>query len=121
VVFKDMKKMMEGANQAAAASAGLAQAGAGQMAVFDQSTLDPNDPVFEPIEGISLERYAELCAGLVKNNVATEESAHAWVESQGVAPGSWKAVSEGWNKRMGEKPALAMRYNDLFQKANGTG
>jgi hypothetical protein len=120
-MFKDMNKMMEGANQAANASAAMAGAGGSQMAAFDQSTLDPNDPVFQPIEGVSLERYAELCAGLVKNNVATEESAHAWVESQGVAKGSWKAVSEGWNKRMGEKPALAMRYNDLFQRANGTG
>jgi pyruvate/2-oxoglutarate dehydrogenase complex dihydrolipoamide acyltransferase (E2) component len=76
------------------------------------------DP-FAPINGISLERYAELGA-LVADCVQDREQCAAIVAAQGVRREDWNAAVAGWTARM-QDPSLmgrvAMAYMPLSQAA----
>ncbi len=86
--------------------------------MFSPASLAADDAALEPIEGITLERYAELAAARMKQGIATEEQQDEWLATQGVAPEAWKTASEGWGQRMAAKPAIAMQYATLFQRAS---
>ena len=86
--------------------------------MFTPSATRADDPAVAPIEGISLERYVELCVGRVKQSIATEEQQDAWLTTQGVEPSVWKAAASGWAERMAAEPAIAMQYAALFQRAS---
>ena len=75
------------------------------------------DP-WAPINGISLERYAELAAELSGEN--DKEKQAAIVGSLGVARGDWEAASAGWQARMHDMSlmgAVMTRYMPLYQAA----
>src|SRR5689334_12477715 len=76
------------------------------------------DP-FAPINGISLERYAELCVAMKDAGMDTQK--HAAIAMQhGVQPADWTAAQSGWNARMAD-PALmgkvALAYMPIYQAA----
>jgi hypothetical protein len=77
------------------------------------------DPSLTPIQGISLERFAELGAE-VADSVNDQEACARIVESKGVSRGDWDVASKGWIARM-QDPALmgrvAMAYMPLYQAA----
>jgi hypothetical protein len=72
-----------------------------------------------PIQGISLERFAELGAE-VADSVNDQEACARIVEANGVARGDWDVAYKGWIARM-QDPALmgrvAMAYMPLYQAA----
>jgi hypothetical protein len=72
-----------------------------------------------PINGITLERFAELGAE-VADSVNDPEACARIVESKGVPRATWEAASKGWIARM-QDPALmgrvAMAYMPLYQAA----
>jgi hypothetical protein len=73
----------------------------------------------DPIAGISLEKYAELCAKMA--NTANNDDAFAAVaEQNGVTRENWETARAGWNRRM-EDPAtagtVAVAYMPLYQAA----
>jgi len=73
---------------------------------------------YEPIAGISLERYAELGAE-VSHTQDTDEQARI-VESLGVSRQSWEAAVQGWTARMqdmSDMGQIATRYMSLYQAA----
>lgn len=76
------------------------------------------DP-YSPIQGISLERYAELSA-LVSDVHQDVERSPQLVAAQGVARADWEAAKAGWNARM-QDPSLmghvATRYMALYNDA----
>jgi hypothetical protein len=76
------------------------------------------DP-YTPIQGISLERYAELGADISDCPNDPEQQARI-VESKGVARADWEAAKAGWTARM-QDPAnmgqIATRYMSLYQAA----
>ena len=86
--------------------------------MFSPASLAADDAALEPIEGITLERYAELAAARMKQGIATEEQQNEWLGAQGVTPEAWTTASEGWGQRMAAKPAIAMQYATLFQRAS---
>jgi hypothetical protein len=88
-LFDNMKNTIQNANQAAAAAPGASAAAHGQAAALQSTDIDPNDPVLEPIEGITVERYAELCAGVTAAGLRSEEEVDAWAVQQGLAPGGY--------------------------------
>lgn len=112
-MFKDMKGMMQNAGelskeaQKMQADAQAAQEAAGQP-------VDPNDPMMAPIEGITVDKYAEITAGLVKNGVMGLEDVNAYAESMGVKPGTWQEVQNGWVSRMGQSETVRTRYGHLY-------
>jgi|HubBroStandDraft_2_1064218.scaffolds.fasta_scaffold83761_2 hypothetical protein len=77
------------------------------------------DPSLTPIQGISLERFAELGAE-VADTVNDQEACARIVESNGVPRSDWDIASKGWMARM-QDPALmgrvAMAYMPLYQAA----
>ena len=88
--------------------------------MFDPTTLDAGDASLEPIDGISLERYAELSASRVKHGIATADQMEKWLEAEGVSADSYQAATAGWSQRMAQQPAVAMRYATLYQQSSAT-
>jgi hypothetical protein len=75
------------------------------------------DP-FAPIQGISLERYAELGAE-ISHTQDPEEQARI-VGALGVARPDWEAAKQGWTQRMQDMSLMgrvAMAYMPLYQAA----
>jgi hypothetical protein len=100
---------------------------AGQVSPMQQDTLsaqaaaklpvDLNDPVWQPIDGITLDKYAQLTAGLARQNLGNSEKAQAWLEDQGVKPGTWAVVQAGWVNRMATSEAVRTRYGILYSQS----
>src|SRR5207249_2987402 len=79
------------------------------------TTLDP----MEPIAGISLEAYAELCA-LMKDTGTDVDRQLAIAVEHGHARDAWEAAQQGWTERM-SNPAtagtVATAFMPLYQSA----
>ena len=113
--FKNIKDMMGGAsNLAKAAQEQQAAAMAAQQAALQPT--DPNDPAWAPIEGITVDKYAEITAGLLKKTVMGPEAVNAFAESMGVKAGTWQVVQNGWVARMGQNMAVRTRYGNLYNE-----
>jgi hypothetical protein len=76
------------------------------------------DP-YAPINGISLEQYAELSADIT-DFVNDPEQVVRIVESKGVQRADWEAAAAGWTARMQDMALMgqvAMKYMPLYQAA----
>lgn len=114
-MFKDMKDMMKNAGDMSREAHQMqADAQAAQEAA--QQPADPNDPMMQPIEGITVDKYAEITAGLAKNGVMGLEEVNAYAESLGVKPGTWQEVQNGWVSRMGQSETVRTRYGHLYNE-----
>jgi hypothetical protein len=73
----------------------------------------------QPIQGISLERYAEL--GAAVSDVLNDPARQAEIiQAEGVSPADWEAARTGWTARMQDMSlmgAVAMAYMPLYQAA----
>jgi hypothetical protein len=113
--FKDMKNMVNNANSMVGNAQQMqANAMAAQQAA--NAPVDPNDPIFAPIEDISVDKYAEISAGLMKKGIMGLENVNAYVESMGVKAGTWPTVQNGWVQRMGANMAVRTRYGNLYNE-----
>jgi hypothetical protein len=75
------------------------------------------DP-YAPINGISLERYAELGAEL--DGITADSAQEKKVAELGVAAADWNAAKEGWTARMQDMSlmgAVATKYMGLYNAA----
>lgn len=73
----------------------------------------------EPIAGVTLEKYAELCAKMA-NTPNDDEAFIAVAEANGVSRDAWTAARTGWNARMENvetAATVAMAYMPLYQAA----
>lgn len=76
------------------------------------------DPL-EPIAGISLERYADLCAQM-KDCGGDLDICARIAEQNGVDRATWEAAMNGWNGRMYDTATagtVAVAYMPLYQEA----
>jgi hypothetical protein len=117
-LFKNLKDTMASATEAAkdapaAKEAAEAQATAAQ-AGLTEGTYDPNDPGFEPVEGVSLEQYAKLCKTLAGAGLKDEAEVDQWAQQQGLQTGQFKRVNDEFTKRMGTNRALTNRFGMLY-------
>lgn len=79
--------------------------------------MRPMDP-YAPIEGISLERYAELGAAI--DGITDPDQQAAKVGELGVSRDAWEAAKNGWTARMQDMSLMgqvAMRYMPLYNAA----
>jgi hypothetical protein len=112
------------APQASAAQPQTAQAYAPQQASASQAqTMD--GPEFTPIQGVSLQQYAELL--VLMSDVGEDDAAClAIANAHGVSHEAWEAAKEGWTARMADA-ALQNRvslafigfYNPAMDKKRG--
>ena len=116
--FKDIKSTLGSATEAAknapaAKQAAEDQATAAQAGLVD-GTQDPNDPGFEPVEGVTLDQYATLCKSVAGAGLKDEAEVDQWAQQQGLQTGQFKRVNDEFTKRMGTNRALTNRFGMLY-------
>jgi len=81
--------------------------------------LYPAMAALDPIAGVSLEHYANLCAKMKDCGGDLDVCARIASEN-GVDAASWKAAMDGWNERMANPATageVALAYMPLYQAA----
>ncbi len=124
--FKDMKnvvaaapEMVDEAQKMAANSQAMAaqqqQAAAAMMAQQQQAAaaVPATGPDFEPIDGVTLEQFAEVAKGLAEYNY-DQNMAPQVAGMKGISADAWQTASAAWNDRIKANPAVAQRFNALY-------
>ncbi|HEY6396227.1 MAG TPA: DUF6620 family protein [Solirubrobacteraceae bacterium] len=124
--MKDMKTMVNAApgmvKQAQEMGAQAQQYSAAQQAAAQQAAAEQQTAVaaqasesdFEPIAGVSIERYVDVSKGLAAYGYDPTK-ANEVAASLGIDTDSWQAASEGWNQRMRTNPGVAQRFNAIYR------
>ena len=121
--LKDLGKGLQNAKDAAAAQGNNQQSWAEQKAQADRlnnpqgPALQEDEAGMQPIEGITLQRYAELAVGM--QSMGTDTAAQsAYAEANGVPQGRWMPIAQQWADRMVADPRINKRFNELWREAN---
>jgi hypothetical protein len=113
---------------AAAAQQGWAQQQAdGMVHVQGAGPIDPavmggpstrsvaaNDPIWEPINGISLQDYADLAREAQGRGITDEAGMITLAQERGINPADAKAAFDGWVRRMGQSMAVGQQFRKLL-------
>ena len=102
-------QQMAAAQQAAMQQASAQQAAAQQAA----QTAAASGPDFEPIAGVSLELFAEVCKGLAAHGYDQSKAAEI-AASKGIDGDDWQQALDGWNVRVKANPAVAQQFNTYY-------
>lgn len=114
-LIKNFKGMMDGTKDLTKQAQEMQkQAMEAQQAA--SKPVDLNDPMWAPIEGVTLDKYAEISAGLMKNGVMGLENVNKYAESMGVPAGAWQTVQNGWVAKMGQHEPVRVRYGNLYNE-----
>ncbi len=73
----------------------------------------------EPINGISIEKYAALCAKM-KDVLMDKEACAKIAKQEGITGENWDAAHEGWQYRITDPSDMgktASRFDSLWQAA----
>ena len=119
--MKDMKDvvaatpdMIEQAQQMQAQGQQMQAQMGGGLAGMQQGAAAVDPALLEPIDGISLERYAQLSKTIGTRQLTSEAQVHEFLATQGHTPEQWTAAWEGWNKRMEQDMSLSGHFSVLF-------
>ena len=121
------KKAKEAAQQAQQAFAQQPQGdgmvhvrGAGGMmdpAMFggpSTRSVAADDPIWQPINGISLQDYADLARDAQARGVTNEAGMIAIAQERGWNPADTKAALDGWVQRMGQSMAVGQQFRKFL-------
>ncbi|GAA3528742.1 hypothetical protein [Nocardioides daeguensis] len=135
-LFSKAKDAMGAAQQAAQQAGQQAQAAAAQQQAGQQpgqqpgyvhvegaGPVDPaafggpstrsvaeDDPIWEPINGISLQDYADLSREAQARGVTDEAGMIALAQERGLTAADTKAALDGWIARMGQSQAVGQQF-----------
>ena len=116
--FKDIKSTLGSATEAAKNAPAAKQAAEAQatamQAGMTEGSYDPNDPGFEPVEGVTLAQDAKLCKAVAGAGLKDEADVDQWAQQQGLQAGQFKRVNDEFTKRMGTNRALTNRFGMLY-------
>lgn len=115
-LFKDMKDTLNATPQLIDQASQLQQNAMATQAAAHQP-VDLTDPAWAPIDGITLDKYAQLTAAMARQNLGTPDQAEAWLATQGVVPGTWANVNVGWVNRMATNEAVRTRYGVMYSQS----
>lgn len=107
-------------NRAQQRSAGMVHVrGAGPVdpAVFggpSTRSVAADDPIWQPINGISLQDYADLARTAQARRVVDEAGMIALGTERGWDPADTKAALDGWVQRMGQSMAVGQQFRTLL-------
>jgi hypothetical protein len=73
-----------------------------------------DDAIWEPINGISLENYAELARDAQARGVTDEAGMIALAQERGWNAADTKSALDGWVKRMGQSMAVGQQFRKLL-------
>jgi hypothetical protein len=112
--FDDIKNTVASANQMQA-NASAMQANAANATMG--GAVDLNDPMWAPIQGVTVDRYAQLTAQMARSNLSGIEAVQSWLEEQGVARGTWAEINSGWAQRMATYEHVRTRYGIIYSQS----
>ena len=69
-----------------------------------------DDPIWQPINGISLENYAQLAGDAQARGITDEAGMIAIGQERGWNPADTKAALDGWAQRMGQSMAVGQQF-----------
>ncbi len=81
------------------------------------AALAPDDPIFAPIEGISLEEYARVAKLGANQGVTDEAGMSAIATAEGHDAAAWNAAATGWMERMGQNMAIGQTFRKHYDAA----
>jgi hypothetical protein len=121
-LFKKAKDAAASAQQAWAQ-----QQGDGMVHVQGAGPIDPaviggpstrsvaaEDPIWQPINGISLQDYAELAREAQGRGVTDEAGMIALAQERGWNPADTKAALDGWVQRMTQSMAVGQQFRKFM-------
>lgn len=73
-----------------------------------------DDPIWQPINGISLQDYAELARDAQARGVTDEAGMVAIAQQKGWNPSDTKAALDGWVQRMGQSMAVGQQFRKFL-------
>jgi hypothetical protein len=76
-----------------------------------------DDPIFEPIEGVSLELYAQIAKKAQAQGVTDEAGMVAIAAAEGHDGEAFGRAMKGWVDRMGQNMAVGQRFRAAFDAA----
>ena len=77
-------------------------------------SVSADDPIWQPINGISLQDYAELAREAQGRGVNDEAGMIALARERGWSPADTKAALDGWVQRMGQSMAVGQQFRKLL-------
>jgi hypothetical protein len=123
---QDAVQQAQAAAQQATQQAPPAQ-GDGMVHVANAGPIDPatmggpstasvaeNDPIWEPINGISLQDYAELARDAQARGINDEAGMITLSQEKGWDPADTKAALDGWVARMGQSMAVGQQFRKFL-------
>lgn len=121
-----LKKAKEAAQQAQQAFA-QTQQGDGMVHVRGPGPIDPaimggpstrsvagDDPIWQPINGISLQDYADLARQAQARGINDEAGMITLAQERGWSPADTKAALDGWVQRMGQSMAVGQQFRKFL-------
>lgn len=125
-LFDKAKKAAAQAQQAFAPPAGQQQGG-GMVHVQGAGPIDTamfggpstrsvaaDDPIWQPINGISLQDYAELARDAQARGITDEAGMITLSQERGWNPADTKAALDGWVQRMGQSMAVGQQFRKFM-------
>ena len=73
-----------------------------------------DDPIWKPINGISLQDYADLARAAQARNINDEAGMITLAGERGWTPADTKAALDGWVQRMGQSMAVGQQFRKLL-------
>ena len=73
-----------------------------------------DDPIWQPINGISLQDYAELAREAQARGINDEAGMITLSQERGWNPADTKAALDGWVQRMGQSMAVGQQFRKFL-------
>ncbi|MDA2890812.1 hypothetical protein PDG61_07815 [Mycolicibacterium sp. BiH015] len=73
-----------------------------------------DDPIWEPINGISLQDYADLAREAQARGINDEAGMITLAQERGWNPADTKAALDGWVQRMGQSMAVGQQFRKFL-------
>ena len=73
-----------------------------------------DDPIWEPINGISLQDYADLAREAQARGINDEAGMIRLAQERGWNPADTKAALDGWVQRMGQSMAVGLQFRKFL-------
>jgi hypothetical protein len=125
-LFDKAKKAAQQAQQSLAQQAGQQQGdrivhvrGAGPIdtAILggpSTRSVSAADPIWQPINGISLQDYADLARDAQARGINNEAGMITLAQERGWEPETTKAALDGWVQRMGQSMAVGQQFRKFL-------
>ena len=73
-----------------------------------------DDPIWQPINGISLHDYADLAREAQGRSISDEAGMITLAQERGWSPADTKAALDGWVQRMGQSMAVGQQFRKFL-------